>query len=56
VDKAIPPDHRKSPKQAQFPDVVERARTYASKLVAGAGQRFESARRLFILLRFAGKT
>src|SRR5918992_2495914 len=23
-------------KQAQFPDVVERARTYASKLVAGA--------------------
>jgi hypothetical protein len=56
VDKAIPPDHRKPPKQAQFPDVVERARTYASKLVAGAGQRFESARRLSILSRFAGKT
>jgi hypothetical protein len=29
---------------------------YGSKLVAGAGQRLESARRLSILLRFAAKT
>ena len=31
------PDHRKPPKQAQLPDVIERPRTYASKLVAGPG-------------------
>jgi hypothetical protein len=29
---------------------------YASKLVMSRGKRFESARRLFVLLRFAGKT
>ena len=29
---------------------------YGSKLVMRLGQRFESARRLFVLLRFAGKT
>src|SRR5215208_7993138 len=55
LDKAIPPDQRKPPKQVQFPDAPVRAGTYASKLVAGAGKRFESARRLFILFRFAGK-
>jgi|SRR5215211_1116582 hypothetical protein len=56
MDKSTPSDHRKCPKQARFPDAQGRARMYASKLVAGAGKRFESARRLFILLRFAGKT
>jgi len=38
---------RKPPKQARSPDALEQARTCASKLVAGAGQRFESARRLY---------
>jgi hypothetical protein len=33
MDKVIPPDHRKPPKQAQFPDASGRARTPASKLV-----------------------
>ena len=37
MDKVTPPDRRKPPKQAQFPDAPVRARTYASKLVAGAG-------------------
>ena len=37
MDKSTPPDHRKPPKEAQFPDAVGRARTCASKLVAGAG-------------------
>jgi hypothetical protein len=46
MDKAIPQDHRKPSKQARFPDAPVQASTYASKLVAGAGQRFESARRL----------
>jgi hypothetical protein len=50
MDKATPPDHRKPPKQAQFPDAPGLARTCASKLVAGAGQRFESARRLSFLV------
>jgi hypothetical protein len=48
IDKVTPPDHRKPPKQARFPDTLGRTRTYASKLIAGAGQRFESARRLSI--------
>ncbi len=48
MDKAIPPDHRKPPKLAQFPDAPGRASMCASSLVAGAGQRFESARRLFV--------
>ena len=50
MDKATPQDHRKPAKQAKFPDALGRARTCASKLVAGAGQRFESARRLSIFL------
>src|ERR671911_321971 len=33
MDKGESPDHRKSPKLAQFPDALGRARTYASKLV-----------------------
>src|SRR5919112_2171808 len=33
LDKAIPPDLQKPPKQAQFPDAVGRAGTSASKLV-----------------------
>jgi len=33
MDKATPPDSRKPPKQAQFPDAPVRARTCASKLV-----------------------
>jgi hypothetical protein len=33
LDKAIPPDLQKPPKQAQFPDTVGRAGTSASKLV-----------------------
>src|SRR5918999_5222842 len=33
TDKVRPPDHRKPPKQAQFPDAVGRASMYASKLV-----------------------
>jgi hypothetical protein len=37
MDKVRAPDHRKPPKQAQFPDAVGQARTCASKLVAGAG-------------------
>ena len=37
MDKATPPDHRKPPKQAQFPDAQGRASMCASKLVAGAG-------------------
>ena len=35
---------------------VVRSRIAASQLVVGAGQRFESARRLSILSWFAGKT
>jgi hypothetical protein len=35
---------------------VVRARIAASQLVAGARKRFEYARRLSILFRFAGKT
>src|SRR5215204_3823565 len=46
MDKVIPPDHRKPPKQAQLADAPVQARTYASKLVKRRGQRFESARRL----------
>ena len=56
LDKAISPEHRKPHKQAGKPDAPVRASMYASKLVAGAGQRFESARGLSILSRFAGKT
>ena len=33
MDKATPLDHRKLPKQAQFPDTPGLARTYSSKLV-----------------------
>ena len=33
MDKGKPPDRRKPPKEAQFPDTVGRARTCASKLV-----------------------
>jgi hypothetical protein len=51
MDKTIPPDPRKPPKQAQFPDVSGQASMYASKLVTGAGQRFESARRLSFCLQ-----
>ena len=36
MDKGKPPDHRKPPKQAQFPDAPGWARTYASKLLGGA--------------------
>ena len=36
MDKTIALDHPTPPKNAQFPDTVGRARTYASKLVAGA--------------------
>jgi hypothetical protein len=46
VDKLPCQEYRKPPKQAQFPDTVGRAGTYASKLVMRLGQRFESARRL----------
>ena len=49
LDKAIPPDLQKPPKQAQFPDAVGRAGTSASKLVMSRGKRFESARRLFFV-------
>jgi hypothetical protein len=35
---------------------VQRSATLDRTLVAGAGQRFESARRLFVFLLFAGKT
>jgi hypothetical protein len=42
--KATLPDHRKLPKQALYPDTSGLARTYSSKLVAGAGQSSESAR------------
>src|SRR5215211_3009360 len=49
TDIATPPDHRKPPKQARFPDAPGRARTCASKLVAGASQRFEAARRILRL-------
>jgi hypothetical protein len=45
----------KTPKQAQFPDAPGRARMRASKLVAGAGQRFESARRLLFYLQVLQK-
>jgi hypothetical protein len=37
IDKATPPDDRKPPKQAPYSDAPVQARTYASKLVAGAG-------------------
>src|SRR5215204_899415 len=37
MDKPTPPDDRKWPKYAQFPNAPVRARMYASKLVAGAG-------------------
>jgi hypothetical protein len=33
MDKEIPPDRRKPPKQAGFPDALGRASMYASKLV-----------------------
>ena len=56
LDKTTTPDDPKPAKYTQFPDASGRARTCASKLVAGAGQRFESARRLSFSLRFAGKT
>jgi len=36
-------------------DPLGRVWTTVFSLVAGAGQRFESARRLFVFLRFAGK-
>jgi hypothetical protein len=47
LDKAISPEHRKPHKQAGKPDAPVQASMCASKLVAGAGQRFESARWLF---------
>jgi hypothetical protein len=40
---------RKPPEQAKLPDAPGRARTHSSKLVKRLGQRFESARRLFVL-------
>src|ERR671916_948461 len=46
MDKVRLPDRGKPPKQAQFPDAVGRASTYASKLVMSRGKRFEFARRL----------
>ena len=46
MDKTTPPDNRKRPKYAQFPDAVGRARIRASKLVMSRGKRSESARRL----------
>jgi hypothetical protein len=39
---------RKPPEQAKLPDAPGRARTHSSKLVKRLGQRFESARRLFV--------
>jgi hypothetical protein len=37
MDKVRLPESRKPPKQAQSPDTAVQARTYASKLLAGAG-------------------
>ena len=56
MDKATPQNHPKPPKQAKFPDALGRLRTCASKLVPGAGQRFESARRLFVFPAKPAKT
>jgi hypothetical protein len=47
MDKPMPPDHRKPPKRARFPDAVGHNRTCASQLLMSRGKRFESARRFF---------
>jgi hypothetical protein len=48
MDNTAPLDHRKPPEQALLPDALGRSRTCASKLLAGTGQRFEAAPRLYI--------
>ena len=49
LDKARLPGRREPHIYAEYPDAVGRARTCGSKLVAGAGKRFESARRLTLI-------